>query len=128
VTHGRIVHLGSHALDALPLVHHLKRGGVVAVQLDRGAPSGRELTVELFGRPFRVPEGPFRIAAALGAPILPLFARRVGYARYALRVSPPIRLSPEARREDLENAARVAVSAMERFVREYPTQWFHFGN
>ncbi len=30
----RVVHVGDHPLDALPLLHHLRDGGVCAVQLD----------------------------------------------------------------------------------------------
>ena len=74
--------VGNDQLSALPLLRHLKAGGVAAFQLDRTAPSGRALEVELFGRSFAVPEGPFRIAAMSGAAVLPLFVRRAGYFDY----------------------------------------------
>ncbi|MFO7180534.1 MAG: lysophospholipid acyltransferase family protein [Pseudomonadota bacterium] len=122
----RVAHVGEHPLDALPLLRHLERGGLVAVQLDRGAPSGRTLDVALFGRPFRVPEGPFQLAALSGAPIVPLFAKRTGYFAYELVVHPAIELTKRADRAALERAAQRATDAMASFVRGAPTQWFRF--
>jgi KDO2-lipid IV(A) lauroyltransferase len=52
----RIVHVGKHPLDALPLVRELKAGTLVAVQLDRGAPSGRGISTQLFDRAGRRPD------------------------------------------------------------------------
>jgi KDO2-lipid IV(A) lauroyltransferase len=122
----RIAHVGDHPLDALPLLRHLQKGGVVAAQLDRGAPSGRLLSVELFGERFQVPEGPFRLAALSGAPIVPLFARRRGYFEYEVVVSPALELPRDADSKRLELAAEEAARAMAAFIRQSPTQWFRF--
>ena len=122
----RIVHVGGHPLDGLPLLRELRAGGVVAVQLDRGAPSGRGISVQLFGRDFVVPEGPFRLAALAGAPIVPLFARRSGHFEYDLVAYPAIELPRNAREPELKVAAQTATDAMARFIAQYPTQWFHF--
>lgn len=122
----RVAHVGAHPVDALPLLRHLKNGGVVAAQLDRGAPSGRVLSVELFGRGFTVPEGPFRLAALAGVPIVPLFSRRLGHFEYEIVISPAIELARSAPPEALQRAAQVAVDAMGAFIRQSPTQWFQF--
>jgi KDO2-lipid IV(A) lauroyltransferase len=122
----RIVHVGEHALDALPLLRHLKNGGVVAIQLDRAPAGARAVDVELFGRPFSVPEGPFRLAALTSAPVLPLFARRIGYFDYELCVSPGIDVSRSGGRAEIVRAATAATAQMECFIRKDPTQWFHF--
>jgi KDO2-lipid IV(A) lauroyltransferase len=118
--------VGDDELSALPLLRHLRAGGVAACQMDRAAPSGREIPVELFGKPFALPEGPFRVAALSGALVVPLFARRVGYFEYELSIHPALELPRRPSAEELGEAARRAATAMERFVREYPTQWFHF--
>lgn len=123
----RVVHVGSHPLDSLPLLHHLKSGGVVAAQLDRVFDHQRAVGVELFGMPFRVPEGPFALSALVGAPVLPVFVRRVGYFDYEFSISPAIELPRHAGPDRLQQAAQQAASEMERFIRAYPTQWFHFG-
>ena len=122
----RIAHVGAHPLDGLPVLRHLRGGGVVAAQLDRLPPSGRTIETQLFERPFRVPEGPFRMAALSGAAILPLFVRRVAEFDYEFSVAPALNLPRRARPDQLRHAAQVAVTEMERFIRAHPTQWFHF--
>lgn len=122
-----VLAVGATPLDALPLLRHLRRGGVAAFQLDRPAPSTRSLNVSLFGRPFAIPEGPFRIAALARVPLLPLFAARSGYLRYAIEIGEPESCPSPATEADLERVARRAVERMERFIAAHPTQWFHFG-
>jgi KDO2-lipid IV(A) lauroyltransferase len=122
----RVAYLGDDPLEILGLLAHLRRGGVVALQVDRLPPGMRGIEGELFGAPFGVPEGPFRLAAASGAPLLPVFTRRVGYMEYEVDVAPKVRLPRRPRPADLDAAARAVLGAMEAFVRANPTQWFHF--
>jgi KDO2-lipid IV(A) lauroyltransferase len=121
----RIAYL-DHPLDGLELLAHLRRGGAVAVQLDRLPAGTRAARGMLFGEPFLVPEGPFLLAAATGAPLLPVFIRRRGYFDYEVRVGElrwlPKRPDPSA----VSEAAQAALTALEQFVRDCPTQWFHF--
>ena len=114
-----VLSVGTTELDALPLLRHLRKGGIAAFQLDRTAPNGRTLEARLFGRPFPVPEGPFRIASLARVPVLPLFASRSGYFSYAVEVGDPL--------VELERVAERCVARMERFIAAHPTQWFHFG-
>ncbi len=120
----RVLHVGEHPLDALPLLHALKAGGLVAIQLDRSARSGRGLPVRLFNREIMVPEGPFSLAATARVPLLPLFARRRGHFDYDFVVYPPILV--QRGQEHLQRAAQAATDAMARFIQECPTQWFNF--
>ena len=122
----KVLHVGAHPIDALPLIAHLKKGGVAAMQLDRVPPNGRVLSASLFGEPFGVPEGPFRLASLSGARVVPVFARRLGFFDYELEVAEPIRLERRPTPEELQLAAQTAISAMQAFVQESPTQWFHF--
>jgi lauroyl/myristoyl acyltransferase len=122
----KVLHVGAHPMEALPLVNHLKRGGVAALQLDRVPPNGRVLDVKLFGQRFGAPEGPFRLASLSGALVVPVFARRLGFFDYELLISEPIGLDRRAGPAELELAAGQAVDAMQAFIRAYPTQWFHF--
>lgn len=122
----KVLHIGEHPTDALPLIAHLKKGGVAALQLDRVPPSGRVFSVSLFGQPFTVPEGPFRLAALSGAAVVPVFARRLGFFDYELEVSEPVRLERRAGADELLAAAQAAADAMQAFVQRSPTQWFHF--
>jgi KDO2-lipid IV(A) lauroyltransferase len=122
-----VLTIGETELDALPVLRHLKRGGVVAFQLDRAPPSARVLEAELFGRAFRVPEGPFRLASIARVPVVPLFAFRQGYFSYGVEVFEAIEPVAHAGRDALDGMAGRALRAMERFVRAHPTQWFDFG-
>ena len=117
-------HVGGHPTDALKLLPHLRRGGVVAVQLDRSAGSGTPVQVPLGGEPFGVPAGPFRLAQLTGAAVVPVFTRRVGYFRHEVDVSAPIFVAAGA--AGVTAAAEHAARAMERFLAANPTQWFHF--
>lgn len=122
-----VLSIGETELDALPVLRHLRRGGLVAFQLDRVPPSARVLDAELFGREFRVPEGPFRLASIARVPVVPLFAYRKGYYRYGIEIFEAIEPVAHAGREELGRIASRALRAMERFVRAHPTQWFDFG-
>jgi lauroyl/myristoyl acyltransferase len=123
----RVAHVGEHPLDALPLLHHLRAGGVVAIQLDRAPNPRRAVAVSLFGRRFLVPEGPFVLAALAQVPVLPLFVRRHGYLDYEFVAGEPIELAARPSAEAVRAAAERAALEMERFIRANPTQWFHFG-
>lgn len=122
----RVLHVGGDPLDALPVLAHLRRGGVVAVQIDRVPPGMRGRRVQLFGQPWSIPEGALMLAGLSGAPIVPSFTRRLGYLSYDILTHPPIRLPRKPTEADLDVAAQALADAMAEFVRENPTQWFHF--
>lgn len=123
----RVVHVGGHPLDALPLLHHLRDGGIVAVQLDRVPEGGRAIRVPFFDRVLAVPEGPFALAGIARVPLVPLWVRRSGFLEYELNPGPALRLPERPSAEALRRAAEQAVRALERSVRACPTQWFDFG-
>jgi lauroyl/myristoyl acyltransferase len=126
-THGLLVaHVGDDPLSALPLVRHLRDGGVVALQIDRLPAGMRGRRVTLFGRPAAVPEGPLRLAMLTGAPVVPVFAARTGYRQYAVVAGAAVRLSRGAADAELDAAAQAVASAMQAFLQRHPTQWFHF--
>jgi KDO2-lipid IV(A) lauroyltransferase len=75
-----------------------------------------------------MPEGPFRLAALSGAPIVPIFAHRRGYYRYELAIEAPIWLPRQASPGELQEAAASAARTMQAFISRHPTEWFHFKN
>lgn len=122
----KVVHIGDSPFDALPLLRYLKGGAVVAMQIDRAYPGMRKRKVSFLGEEFQVPEGPLTLSALSGAPILPMFTRRLGFMDYEVAVSPPIRLPRRPSDEEIDRAAQAMSAAMEAFVKAHPTQWFHF--
>jgi lauroyl/myristoyl acyltransferase len=122
----RVVHVGDDPLSALPLVKHLHDGGAVALQIDRTPRTVRAREVTMFGQRGRIPEGPLRLAAMTGAPVLPVFVARIGHRLYEVITCAPIRLERGATPEALDAAAQELAGRLEQFVRAHPTQWFHF--
>ena len=75
------------------------------------------------------PDRPFRIAAASGVPLLPVFVLREEDGTYRTVVEAPIHVVASARgqREVAERAAMMEfVSILERTVREHGEQWYMF--
>ena len=122
----KVVHIGDSPFDALPLLRYLKGGAVVAMQIDRVHPGMRTREVTFLGERSPIPEGPLTLSALSGAPLLPMFTRRLGFMEYEVAVSPPIRLPRRPSEEELDRAAQTMSDAMEAFVKAHPTQWFHF--
>lgn len=123
----RIVHVGHDPLSSMPVLGHLRRGGIVALKFDRIHPGMRTREVTMFGVPRAVPEGPLQLAALSGAPIVPVLTRRLGFMEYEVRSYPEITLGRRASDADRQAAADRLAATLERFVREHPTQWFPFG-
>jgi len=122
----KVVHVGNEPLAILPLFMHVRRGGALGVQIDRSPDAKRSLPVQLFGSCSRVPSGPFLLAQATGAPILPVFTRRVGFFRYEIRLCPLLDIAKGAPPKALVAAAESAAQEMESFIRAHPTHWFDF--
>lgn len=121
-----IVHIGDSPFDALPLLKHLKENAVIAMQIDRTPMNMRARETTLLGKPWRAPEGPLRLAASSGAPILPIFTRRLGFLEYELMIFPPIHLTRRPTNEELDQAAQQMMDNLGSFLRTNATQWFDF--
>jgi KDO2-lipid IV(A) lauroyltransferase len=118
---------GHDPATATTLLARLRDRNAVAIQLDRPPPPGAPmLATTLCGGPWAVPAGPFRLAQATRAPVIPVFLHRAGYRRYTLTLEPPIRVGTGRDPAVLREAAQQATAALERFVRAHPDQWFHF--
>jgi KDO2-lipid IV(A) lauroyltransferase len=121
-----VSHAGGDPFATLRLLGHVRSGGIVALQLDRTSPGMRTRRVSLFGRPATLPEGPLRLAATAGAPLVPAFASRVGHRRYEIQVEPALHLPRRPTEAELDAASQRLADALAAFVRHRPTQWFNF--
>jgi lauroyl/myristoyl acyltransferase len=122
----RVVRAGRSPLDLLPLVEHIRKGGIIVAQIDRVPPGAPALQVPLFGKAFQVPSGLFRMARALECPLVPTFAARLDATRDAVILGEPIFLSSGAGEREFTEAASRCTAQLERHLRAFPTQWFHF--
>jgi len=110
------------ATSTLGLLAALRRDELVAMQGDRPTGERGDVVLPFFGEPAAFPAGPFILARAAGAPVLPAFCSMTRDARYRIDIEPPIWVKPG------EEVAAVAtmIGALERAIRAQPTQWFNF--
>lgn len=120
----RVVHAGDDPLAALPLLSHLRKKGIVAMKMDRTVLGMRCRTVRLFGQPWQVPEGILALAAVSGAPVLPVFTRRLGFLEYEYISSPALHLPRRPTPQQLDGSAQDLADRLAAFVRDNPDQWF----
>ncbi len=107
---------------SLSLVAALRRGEIVALQGDRALGTRGDVSHPFFGAPALFPLGPFVLARAAGAPVVPAFCLLDADRRYRIVAAPPARV--EAGAEALALGRWVAT--LEDMVRRHPEQWFNF--
>jgi KDO2-lipid IV(A) lauroyltransferase len=118
---------GDEPLHAVPLLHALQRGEIVAAHGDRPRTGARVVEVEMFARPFPIPAGPITLARTARVAILPAYVLREGRRHYRLVFRDPIRVARTRDRDaDLREAAQKVASNVEWAIRENPHQWFCF--
>ncbi len=109
-------------LDVLPLVSALRRDEVVALQGDRALGGRGDRLHTFFGVPAPFPLGPFVLARAARAPVLPAFCLLRADRRYTIALEEPWTVPAGGEPEALARW----VSVLEAVVRRHPTQWFNF--
>lgn len=117
-----------HALDARRAI---ARGEVVAILADRTPPSerARASRVAFLGDAAPIPQGPFRLAAALGVPVLFMVALRTGDARYEIDVellADRIELPRAGRAAALDALCQTYADRLAAHCLRAPYQWFNF--
>ena len=103
----------------------LRRNEIVAVVGDRDFTASNH-TVEFFGRPARLPDGPAKLALVTGAPLLPIFMVRLPDDTFAYIVEEPI--WADKSRHTVDGVVRQIAMALERVIRQHSEQWFLFHN
>jgi Kdo2-lipid IVA lauroyltransferase/acyltransferase len=113
-------------VPTLSVMRALEDNGVVAMQGDRDF-DNTGVAVPFFGKESFFPRGPFRVAMATGAAVLPAFIIQMPDGRYRAVVEEPLTVESGG---DRETALRVNleryVAILERYVREFPEQWYCF--
>jgi lauroyl/myristoyl acyltransferase len=117
----RFVRLTSPVIG-VELVAALRRGEVVAFQIDRALGGRGDAKIPFFGASATFPLGPFVIAAAAGAPVVPAFCVLEGSGSYRLHVESAVAVSRGAEMA----ALHATVAVLERYVRVHWDQWFNF--
>jgi len=111
----------------MKLVRALRRKEMVALVVDIGVGKDIGVPIRFFGHETYFPVGPARLARMTGAPILFGLVVRLPGNRFAGYISPPIFANRELEaNEDARITTQRIVDEFERFVRQYPDQWYIF--
>jgi predicted LPLAT superfamily acyltransferase len=124
----RILTADEDPLRSVPILAALRRGEIVALLGDRSLGSP-DLEACFLGGRVRLPVGPYRLAAASGAPLFQVFTVRQRLGCYRFATFPPEFISREEVRSDPDAVparARRYAERLEAVVREYPFQWANF--
>ncbi len=105
----------------------LQQGDIVLIMADR-LHQGRHETVNFMGSRVRFPIAPYHLAATAGSPVVVLFAAKTGRKSYSLSIWDTYRpgQSNLQRDEELAHCAQRFSSALEKYVEQYPYQWYNF--
>jgi lauroyl/myristoyl acyltransferase len=110
----------------LAVMRALEENGIVAMQGDRDF-NNTGIGVPFFGREAYFPRGPFRVAMATGAAVLPAFIIQVPDGRYRAVIERPLEVECSGDRDSALSAnVRRYVAVLERYVTDYPSQWYCF--
>ena len=110
------------------VLRSLRRGHILALLIDVPAP-GPSVAVDFFGALAEIPAGPARIALRTGARVIPaVLAREPGHAEMIRPIVDfDVRFHPSGDEEkDVRELTQQIMSSLERFIRQYPDQWFMF--
>jgi len=104
------------------LRRRLAENGVISITV--GDEAARTVDVSVLGVPLRLATGPMHLAAASGAPLIPVFTVRDDAGVFVVTLEAPLPLEARADRDAREHdvAAQYA-RRLEPWVRRYPGQW-----
>lgn len=126
----RVIDVGEDALSGtLQAKERIEEGALVGILADRVRDEERSVEVSFFGRPARLPAGPFLIASMMRCPIYLVFGLYEAPNRYDLFCEPFVEELTFARRERMKQVQAVAqkyADAVERYARKSPYCWFNF--
>ena len=122
-----IVYTTRSPFASLDLARVLRRGELVGMQMDRFT-GGPHVRLPFCGHEAPFPLGPATLARATGSPLLPTFIIADATRTHCtFHVEPPIEVAHTRDRDaDVREATARIVAVYERYVRQYPEQWFNF--
>jgi len=101
----------------------LRRNEIVAVLGDRDYTGSRH-TVNFFGQPARLPDGPAKLALTTGAPILPVFMVRVQGDKFVYVLGEPIWV--DRKNDTVPDVMNRMALELEKVIRAHSEQWYLF--
>ncbi|MEK6564400.1 MAG: ELM1/GtrOC1 family putative glycosyltransferase [Candidatus Omnitrophota bacterium] len=106
------------------IIKALKSNQVVAMAGDQGGKEG--YLSEMFGLPISTPSGFLRFALNTHSAIIPAIIVRERRFYHRIILEAPLEIQGKDSREALENCLRKSNAILERYIREYPQEYFWF--
>ena len=104
----------------------LRSDGILGLVADRDF-FQHGIDLPLFGKVMKAPTGAAAFSLRTGAPILPSFLVREPNRNYRFVIESPIRCPQGVSREAaIRSVTEDCLRVMERYIRQYPTQWYMF--
>jgi lauroyl/myristoyl acyltransferase len=121
---------GGSPFDIVEGLRVLNGGGFVSMTGDViWHQAQRSIRVTFLGHEVSVPETPYRLSLASGAPLFIFFSYQTQKAGFHFVSSDPVHLhaaSGGKRAEAVRSAAQTYADILEEAVREHPFEWYHF--
>ena len=105
----------------------LQKGDIVLMMADR-LHQGRHETVDFLGSEVRLPVAAYHLAATAGSPVVVLLANKTGRKSYSLAIWDMFYPGQNGlgKKEELAHCAQKFSCALEKYVEQYPYQWYNF--
>lgn len=125
----RFIYVDRHDTSPLAIieaVNALRRNEVLALLGERDG-SSHTVRCDFFGKPVDIPVGAAYLALASGAPVIPVFVPMEN-GKYATLMEEAIYFSGGHGRheEAISNGMQRVTAVFERYIRQYPDQWYNF--
>ena len=104
-------------------VRALRQKELVGFIFDQNRPSAQGVHVDFFGKTASTTPGLALMSAQTGAPVVPVFMRRLPDGRHLLEARPPVEPPPDRKAETLRDFTAVYTKILEDEIRRYPDQW-----
>ncbi|MCX5681160.1 MAG: hypothetical protein NT079_02615 [Candidatus Omnitrophica bacterium] len=119
----RILIPGSGARE---FIKSLKNGEMVGMVVDQGGKEGN--LIKFFGRDSSMSIGAIKMGLKLNVAVcFCVLIREKGSYRHRLVIQPPLKLKKNGNiEEDIDNALRGVVVDMERYIKQYPSEYMWF--
>ena len=106
------------------IIKALKSNQVVAMAGDQGGKEG--YLSEMFGLPISTPSGFVRFASNTQSAVIPAIIVRERRFYHRIILEAPLEIEGKDETETLENCLRKSNAILERYIREYPQEYFWF--
>ena len=108
--------------------NELRSGNIVTLHADRSAGATKSIEGEFLGYTAKFPLGPLNVVTMRGLDALAANVTKVAWNRYKLSFTQLEYYKSAPRKEQTKQLSRGYIAALEKCVKEHPTQWFNFYN